>query len=154
MSTHKTFFGKIFGWIGDLFHKAETDLVPVILPFISHMLNTIKTVVENPLVQTGLSFFHITLPADLFIKVAAAIQKVAEEFGLVANLANAQTQEEVDAALQKVFAEVKWPDEIAKQKFLSSFGARVLQEIKDHEMTFAEAIIDVEYFWENYQKAA
>lgn len=154
MSAHKTLFGKIFGWIGDIFHKAETDLVPVILPFISHMLNTIKTVVENPLTATALSFFHIQLPPDLFDKVKSALQKVAEEFGMIVDLKNAQTQEEADAELQKIFADVKWPDDIAKQKFLSSFGARVLQEIKDHEMTFAEAIIDVEYFWENYQKAA
>lgn len=150
MSEHKSFVGQVLAWIGGIFHKAEVGLVPVILPFISTLLDGVKAVVENPLTAEAISFFHAPLADELFQKVKTALIKVTEEFNLVSELSKANTQAEVDAVLQKVFAAVKWPTEIDKQKFLSSFGARVLQEIKDHEMTFAQAIIDVEYFWENY----
>lgn len=146
----KTFLGKVLAWIGDIFHKAEQDLVPVILPFIGQLLNGVKAVVESPLTAAAVSFFKDPLAEDIFIKVKAALIKVTEEFNLAHDLATATTQAEVDTELQKIFASVSWPSDIAKQKFLSTFGARVLQEIKDNEMTFAQAVIDVEYFWENY----
>ncbi len=107
---------------------------------------------ENPLTSTLISFIPGKLPSDLLAKLKVVLPQVAAEEGLVLDLANAHTEEDINKALQPIFATVKWPTEEAKQKFLSSFGARVIQEVKDKTMTFAQAVIDLEYFFENYVK--
>lgn len=152
MADHHTFFGKIFGWIGDIFHHAETVLKDVVLPLVSSILNGIKAIVENPITKEIISFIPGNLPKEIYDKLVSVLPKVSLEFNLVVDLTNATTPEQVNTALQNVFSEIKWPDDITKQKFLSSFGARIVQEIRDHEMTFAQAVIDVEYFYQNYIK--
>lgn len=149
----KTFVGKILSWIGGIFHHAESELQAVILPFISHLLDAIKGIVESPITGEIVSFIPGNLPKEIFDKVKAILPKVANEFGLVVELEYVTTPDELNAVLQKIFASVKWPTDIDKQKFLSSFGARVLQEIKDNSMSFATAIIDIEFFFKNYHGA-
>lgn len=139
MSKHKTFFGKIFGWIGDLFHNANKDLLQAAID----ITNTIKAALNSGIVDfiTGL------IPGTLDDSIVAALRTqlpvlLADEL-LVQSVGTPATEADAQLLATKLVDSFGLMTDAKKEKLYTSIAADIYIFLQNHlhgeKVTFGEA---------------
>lgn len=144
MSKHKTFFGKIFGWIGDLFHSANEGFLKAAI--------TVTEAVKNALNSGIVDFLTAIIPGDVDNKLVKILRAkvpvlLADEL-LIQGITDGSTEEEIQALAAKVVDSFGGLSEAKKEKLYTSLAAQIYIFLKKHQdkhhVTFGEAAALVE----------
>lgn len=152
MAKHKTFFGKLFGWIGDLFHAADKDLLKVAID----VTNKVKDFVNSPTAGVLTSI----IPTDIDDKLVELLKAklpliVADELALQSLDADTTEDEAKDTA-QLILNTFGGLSDIKKEEFYTSVAARLYIEVQaikaGEKLTFGKAAALVESFYQQYEE--
>lgn len=145
MSKHKTFFGKIFGWIGDLFHDANQSFLETAVT----VTQTIKNVLSSPVVDiiTGL------IPSNVDNSIVSILRDklpliIADELLLRQFTSMPADEASAQAMAKKLVDSFGGLSDEKKEEFYTSVAAKIyilLQQAKSGvKVTFGQAAALVE----------
>lgn len=151
MAKHKTFFGKIFGWIGDLFHSANEGFLKAAI--------TITQTVKNALNSGVFDFITSLIPGDLDNKIVAILRAkvpilLADEL-MIQGIKEGASEEEIKALAVKVVDSFGGLSDAKKEQFYTSLAAQIYIFLKQHQngehITFGEGAALVESGYRSWQ---
>ena len=141
----------LWSWLAKLFKAVTKDILPIVHDF----LNALKSIVESPLATEVTALIPGNIDDAILSYLKQVLPQVCAEFGIIVDLTNASTADEVNAELQKAFAGANlWANDVEKQKFLSTLGARIFTELHaladGTKFTFGQAVTLIEGFYQGY----
>lgn len=144
----------LWSWLGNLFKAVTRNILPVVHDF----LNVLKGIVESPIAGEVAAFIPGNIATDVLNYLKEKLPAVCAEFGIIIDLTNASTPDEINAELLKAFQGANlWTNDVEKQKFLSSLGARLFTELHTladgTKFTFGEAVSIIDSFYKGYVDA-
>lgn len=149
---HHTFFGKIFGWIGDLFHNANKDFLQIAID--------ITEAAKAGLLSGIADFISKLIPGDVDDKIVAFLKEkvpvlLADELMIQAAGLPA-TEEEAKALAIKLIDSFGGLSDIDKEQFYTSVAAKIYIFLKAHmngeKVTFGEGAALAESFYRAWIK--
>lgn len=153
MAKHHTFFGILFGWIGDLFHSANEGFLKAAV--------TITQAIKDALNSGVINFLTSIIPGDLDNKIVEILRKqvpilLADEL-LIQGINDASTEADIQALAVKVVDSFGGLSDARKEKFYTSVAAQIYIFLKQHEdghhITFGEAASLVESAYRSWLSA-
>lgn len=152
MSTHKTFFGKLFGWIGDLFHNADKDLLQVAVD----VTNKVKDFVNSSAAAVLTSVIPTTIDDTLLSVLKEKLPFILADELAIQSLDTDSTEEQAKETAQQILNSFGGLSDIKKEEFYTSVAARLYIEIQaikaGKKVTFGEAAALVESFYQQYEE--
>lgn len=150
--THKTFFGKLFGWVGDLLHNANKDYLQAAVDVTNAVKNFVNSGVATVLTAIIPTTIDDTIVATLKDKLPIIL---ADELALQGLKADT-TEEEAKATAQKILDSFGGLPDAKKEEFFTSIAARIYVEVQaikaGTKVTFGEAALLVESFYQQYEE--
>lgn len=153
MAKHHTFFGKLFGWIGDIFHSANQSFLEIAV--------TITQAVKDALNSNLVDFLTKVIPGDVDDKIVAILREkvpilLADELMIQAAGVPA-TEEEAQALATKLLESFGGLKDDQKEEFYTKVAAKIyifLQAHKNGErVTFGQAAALVESAYQSWLKS-
>jgi hypothetical protein len=146
-------FKKAWNWFIHIFQTTISELENEILPFTANLLQGIKTVVENPLIDAAVMFIGNDVSDDLFQKLKKLLPSILLKLDLaIEDLSDYDTVEKVNEAINRMIVQINWETPADKEQFLSTLGANIIKGVTDHSMSFATAAMQLEYYFQHYFK--
>lgn len=150
MAKHKTFFGKIFGWIGDIFQKANKAFLQAAVEVTSKIKDALNLGVVDLITSV--------IPGTLDDKVVAFLRQklpvlLAKEL-LLQNVGTPATEEEAQALAKNLIEGFGVLTDEDKEQFYTTIAAKIYIFLKAHEkgekVTFGEAAALVESAYKSW----
>lgn len=150
-----TLFKKAFKWLEKIFHNLFTAIDETVFPLIVDFVDALKKVVDSPVGEVLVTFFPKVIDREKFIKVKGILEAVSFGLNVPLHLDGVDTIEELEAELNRVYGSLNWDSPAQRDEFLTRFGANFLRELHDGKLSFANAVMQVEYWYQNvYKKEA
>jgi len=150
MAQHHTFFGKLFGWIGDLFHNANHTFLQTAID----VTQAVKDGLNSGIVDlvTGL------IPGNIDNEIVTILRKnlpiiLADEM-LLQGINENSTEADVQALAKKIVDSFGGFSTDRKEEFYTSVAAKIyklLKQVKDgQKVTFGEAASLAESMYQSW----
>ena len=149
---HKTFFGKIFAWIGKVF--SAPDLLKAAISITEIVKNFVQSQVVTGLADLVDSAFHTTLGATVLADVNKVINTTLASELALEGFPNGGTEEQIAAWEQNIIKAVTGLDPTKQSKLYTTLAAQVYlilkPEIAAGNITWATIIKDIEQTYQDY----
>ncbi len=139
MARHKTFFGKIFGWIGDLFHGANENFLKAAVD--------ITQKVKEGLNSGAADLITSLIPGNIDNKIVEILKDklpilLADEL-MIQSAGTPATEADAQALAKKLVDSFNGLPDEKKEKFYTSVAAEIYIFLQKHssgeKVTFGEA---------------
>lgn len=144
-------FSKIGAWVQGVFAKAQTELKRY-LPIAINIVQKIKDYEDSPLVDILTGIIPGTVDDAIVKELRLIIPKILLDMELLEDVTNASTPEQITDAIQKFVNDLKFSSDTAKDAFYHNFSALILVQLSDGKFSWSEAVVDVEYYYQNFVK--
>ena len=150
MAKHKTFFGKIFGWIGDIFNNAKQDLLQVAIDVTNEVKNALNSGITD--------FITKLIPGTVDDKIVQVLKDklpilLADEL-LIQQAGKATTEADAQDIAEKLLDSFGGLSDEKKEKFFTSIAAEIyiflMKHVHGEKVTFGEAASLAESMYQTY----
>lgn len=151
MAKHKTFFGKIFGWIGDIFHDANKDLLKAAVK----ITEVVKTALNSHAADFITSLTSTQIDDKLLAIAREKVNFILAKELLVLNAGTPQTEDEAQDLAKKIIDGFGILNDADKAELYTKLSAKLYIFFKEHEgqkVTFGQAAALAESAYQTWIK--
>ena len=151
MSKHKTFFGKLFGWIGDIFHDADKNLLQAAVK----ITEIVKSALNSHVADFATSLTSTKIDDKLLAIAREKITFILAKEMLVLNASKPATEDEAQDLAKKIIDGFGVLSDDDKAELYTKLAAKLYIFFKEHEgkkVTFGEAAALAESAYQTWIK--
>jgi len=134
-------------WLQKVVHTSNIKM-QLLLPIATGIVQKIKFL--DDILGDTLAIIVGGLAPAMQAKIKELLPKVLLELQLVQSLTEVTTAEQINTVLGKLWQNIQGPDAPGREKTLTQLAASILQQLHEGKLTFAEAVVDVEYYYQSF----
>ena len=138
MSTHHTFFGKLFGWIGDLFHNANKNLLQIAID----VTNAAKVALNSGLFDLAAVLIPGTADDAILAALKSKVPVILADELLVQSAGTMTSEADAETLAKKLVDSFGGLTDAKKEKLYTTVAAEIYIFLQQHlhgeKVTFGE----------------
>lgn len=153
MSKHKTILGKLFGWIGDLFHNANKDLLQVAID----VTNAAKAALNSGIVDIATALIPGHLDDNIVSALRLKLPVILADELLIKSAGTLSTEQDAKELAKKLVDSFGGLSDEGREEFYTSVAAKIYIFLQKHlhgeKVTFGEGASLAESMYQSWLKS-